>query len=43
MKTSGRNMFDGFDAYASDSNVIRKKEWTLALGSADIVANSLRF
>jgi cardiolipin synthase len=41
MKTSGRNVFDGFDAYAASSNELvnkKRKEWTLRLGRPDVVA-----
>ena len=40
MKTSGRNVFDGFDAYGH-GKVVKKKEWTLLFGRADVVATSL--
>jgi cardiolipin synthase len=39
LKTSGRNVFDGFDAYGSDALVNKEsKEWTLFLGRPDVVA-----
>ena len=41
LKTSGRNVFDGFDAYAASSDVIvnrERKEWTLRFGRPYIVA-----
>jgi cardiolipin synthase len=41
VKTSGRNVFDGFDAYAASADAIvnkERKEWTLRFGRPDIVA-----
>lgn len=41
MKTSGRNVFDGFDAYATSPNALvnrGRKDWTLRLGRPDVVA-----
>ena len=41
LKTSGRNVFDGFDAYAaSPDGLVNKgrKDWTLRLGRPDVVA-----
>ena len=46
MKTSGRNVFDGFDAYAasSDDRVNKgRKEWTLKLGRPDILSTGYPF
>jgi cardiolipin synthase len=43
MKHSGRNLFDGFDAYANQKSVVRKKEWTLFFGRPEIIASSLKF
>ena len=42
MKTSGRNVFDGFDAYTLRRNLVEKMEYTLEYGRADVIACSLK-